>query len=92
MCTQISERVWQDDYGHLIVNTHISAECARNSCPLHNPSNHSMVDFPQRWRPDRHLMERMCPHGIGHPDPDDLSLNRVHGCDGCCTPGGIDEL
>lgn len=40
------------------------------------------------------LIERHCPHGIGHPDPDsadyfdrhfpefDLSS---HGCDGCCV-------
>ncbi len=41
------------------------------------------------------LTERICGHGIGHPDPDSLSwLDRdrpghvlaVHGCDGCCLP------
>ena len=42
------------------------------------------------------LMERICPHGIGHPDPDHLShtervhgleamlIEAIHGCDGCC--------
>lgn len=34
-------------------------------------------------------MERICKHGIGHPDPDDLKVQSswaegVHGCDGCC--------
>lgn len=43
-------------------------------------------------------MERICPHGIGHPDPDDIAFKRnrprfgedmakadsIHGCDGCC--------
>jgi hypothetical protein len=32
-------------------------------------------------------MERICPHGVGHPDPDDVfATDTVHGCDGCCTP------
>jgi hypothetical protein len=45
-------------------------------------------------------MERICPHGVGHPDPDDLAYRisiakkmgkdtkylGIHGCDGCCTP------
>jgi hypothetical protein len=40
------------------------------------------------------LSERICPHGIGHPDPDSLSFLHaqgagewvaVHGCDGCCN-------
>lgn len=31
--------------------------------------------------------ERTCPHGVGHPDPDDvLNEDKVHGCDGCCHP------
>jgi hypothetical protein len=34
-------------------------------------------------------MERICDHGIGHPDPDDIRVRErwdegVHGCDGCC--------
>lgn len=31
-------------------------------------------------------MERICPHGVGHPDPDCMYAKRdtVHGCDGCC--------
>jgi hypothetical protein len=55
-----------------------------------------MSGFPQHFRLDRGLMERTCPHGIGHPDPDDLTFSQlmlseseaeargVHGCDGCC--------
>lgn len=45
-----------------------------------------MVLWPQHWRGDRHLMERICPHGVGHPDPDDINPDGVHGCDGCCRP------
>jgi hypothetical protein len=37
--------------------------------------------------------ERICEHGVGHPDPDDVGywagrgydITR-HGCDGCCSP------
>lgn len=54
-----------------------------------------MRAFPTHWRADRGLMERICPHGVGHPDPDDLAWQEehrpqaaagVHGCDGCCAP------
>lgn len=54
-------------------------------CPLHRRSNHHMRAWPQNWRDDRGFMERICPHGIGHPDPDDSGADPVHGCDGCCA-------
>lgn len=38
-------------------------------------------------------MERTCPHGVGHPDPDDAAYRAsqgdtdcTHGCDWCCSP------
>lgn len=78
--------------------THLpNAECYEFNCVVHNPSNHSMRAFPTYWRFDRGLMERICPHGIGHPDPDDLAFQArlkgqaharaesIHGCDGCCA-------
>lgn len=53
-----------------------------------------MREWPLHWRSDRGIFERICPHGIGHPDPDcmrfyleyheDISAG-VHGCDGCCS-------
>lgn len=67
------------------------------SCVIHNPSQHSMRAFPTLWRADRGLMERLCPHGVGHPDPDDIAFKArvygtafakaaaIHGCDGCCA-------
>jgi hypothetical protein len=31
-------------------------------------------------------MERICDHGVGHPDPDEFMADVwVHGCDGCCA-------
>lgn len=42
------------------------------------------------------LVEDMCHHGIGHPNSEWLRINDpngesglgIHGCDGCCAPGG----
>ncbi len=81
------------------INAHPKSRCARDErCAVHKPSTHSMSKFPQHWRDDRGLMERVCPHGVGHPDPDHLHfvadrfgknaarVESVHGCDGCCAP------
>ena len=31
-------------------------------------------------------MERVCEHGVGHVDPDDITKDRTHGCciEQCC--------
>jgi hypothetical protein len=75
---------------------HMEQEDCSPTCVIHNPSNHVMREFPTHWRADRGLMERICEHGIGHPDPDHLMYTQriknletrivesVHGCDGCC--------
>ena len=76
----------------VLENVHPVERCAGEACVMHNPSNHHMRDWPTNWRGDRRLMERICPHGVGHPDPDDLAFHErqgrdgqgVHGCDGCC--------
>ena len=64
---------------------HPWSACHGSSCVIHAPSDHPMRDFPTHWRADRGMMERICPHGAGHPDPDDPSDDRTHGCDGCCA-------
>lgn len=67
---------------------HRRENCKGEWCVIHRPSNHVMVHMPTHWRWDRYMMERICDHGIGHPDPDDIAFtkqNAVHGCDGCCT-------
>ena len=64
----------------------------RDGCAIHAPSYHSMREWPQLMR-ETYLIERLCSHGIGHPDPDSVAfLNRrgddgwgAHGCDGCCS-------
>jgi hypothetical protein len=77
----------------VLVNVHDPSKCAGEFCVMHNPSDHHMRDWPTNWRGDRGLMERMCPHGVGHPDPDALAFHErlgeswqgVHGCDGGCA-------
>lgn len=72
--------------GETLPNVHSSDKCKGQFCCIHNPSDHHMRSWPQHWRGDRNLMERTCPHGVGHPDPDDPNPDKSHGCDGCCTP------
>lgn len=85
--------------GETLVNVHPKAACdGQSACPIHNLSDHQMRGFPQHFRSDNGLMERTCPHGIGHPDPDALPFFEargmgymsIHGCDGCCTGNGPD--
>lgn len=74
--------------GQVLIGVHEPDERCAKRCPIHNPSNHHMRDWPQDWRPDLRIIERICSHGIGHPDPDDIrakEFNKSHGCDGCCS-------
>lgn len=76
---------------------HFTEDCETEHCVLHNPSEHSMRDFPLHWRDDRQIFERICEHGVGHPDPDQEDFwtlkfgpgntQGIHGCDGCCWTG-----
>src|SRR3990167_11214773 len=84
------------------LRTHPPEACAGRACCIHNPSAHPMRDWPMHWRADRYLMERICPHGVGHPDPDHIAhiartlgvavaaVEAVHGCcfERCCIAGG----
>ena len=82
------------------INVHEKKDCEGEYCCIHNPSDHFMKDWPTHWRDDRKLMERICPHGVGHPDPDSISFiekifgkkfaetESIHGCDGCCVNHG----
>lgn len=76
--------------GGRTLRVHPPEKCVGEPCCVHSPTNHHMVTWEQLYRGDRGFMERICPHGIGHPDPDDLRVRTepeaygVHGCDGCC--------
>jgi hypothetical protein len=87
-----------DAYGAKFLNMHDEALCAGKPCVIHNLTKHSMRKFklhirvPRLWDIKPQHAERICPHGVGHPDPDDMafwisvgeSSMGVHGCDGCC--------
>lgn len=95
-------------FGSLLLNVHPFSECsgaslrygeATSGCPLHRPSNHGMRGWPLSYRSDRKIFERLCPHGVGHPDPDSVSRHwvtrrqneSIHRCDGCCVGLGFRE-
>lgn len=74
-----------------VITVHGLGQCKAGPCVTHNPTDHHMRAWRTHWRGDRGIMERLCPHGIGHPDPDDLKckqslMEQIHGCDGCCAP------
>lgn len=87
--------MFKDGFDNLVY-VHARSACELEHCPIHNPSDHCMVDLPLLWRQDVGIFERVCQHGIGHPDPDTLEYIKrmrgelgfraasVHGCDGCC--------
>lgn len=82
------ERVQLEHTSEVLENVHRGDECAGPACAIHRRTEHSMRSFRQHWRSDRGIMERICPHGIGHPDPDaprPAGDPGVHGCDGCCA-------
>jgi hypothetical protein len=76
------------------VRVHTAAKCEGERCPFHNPGEHPLNRRPILIRFDRDaLVERLCEHVVGHPDPDSVRyFTRVtgdtgwglHGCDSCC--------
>ena len=85
------------DGGETWFNVHALEDCRGRHCVIHNPSTHKMSDWPMHLR-ETGLVERICEHGVGHPDPDSAAYFNeyghvgargswgVHGCDGCCGP------
>lgn len=83
------------------VSVHEREDCSGN-CPIHNPSNHHMNNWPLEWRQDLGIFERICSCGVGHPDPDSINYIKkispqnaeslgVHGCCGCCNKAFLEK-
>lgn len=87
------------EHSDVEIMAHTAAACAGQvACPIHNRSVHSMRAMTQHWRGDRGIIERICEHGTGHPDPDQYAFwvygmgeehadaEMVHGCcaERCC--------
>ena len=92
---------WSDSTGRKFWVHKRNIGCDVNGCAIHNPSYHPLSDAKQFMREDKSwLIERVCDHGIGHPDPDSASFISktegntsiwVHGCDGCCRDDATGE-
>lgn len=86
--------------GQKLWRVHLKQDCMHRICDIHNPPQGlPESDWPTHWRADRGLMERICPHGIGHPTKAHMEFLKemdavrgtenakwegIHGCDGCC--------
>lgn len=88
-----TDDTWGVHLGNQVLVTHPPTRCEGSACVIHNPTEHHMRGWATLYRADRGMTERTCPHGVGHPDPDDLAWHvsegrawqGVHGCDGCCS-------
>lgn len=93
-----TDRDTGEDLGLDLLKVHPNSWCEGEVCAIHHPSAHHMATWTQMYRADRRppVMERICAHNLGHPDPDDLTVLRKdgaagvaargHPCDGCCIP------
>ena len=86
---------WVRSGRYRLGRTHDPRDCEDRGCAIHNhPSDHPLKDAPLYWRTDRGILERLCPHGVGHPDADAAlylasigkGVENVHGCceQRCC--------
>jgi hypothetical protein len=74
-----------------------AAEVCRGPCPVHMPTGHHLRCLALHWNVERARFERVCDHGVHHPDPDVIAVVRrdrggeaagaasMHVCDGCCA-------
>lgn len=76
----------------VFTRSHLKGKCKGTVCTIHNRSDHHLRLWPQQWNPEVYAMERVCVHGIGHTDPDEINQDVVvkfeheGKCDGCCVP------
>jgi len=86
---------------------HSRVDCKPEICAVHKPSkSNPMRTWKFQVRLDKFgVMERFCPHGVGHTDPDSMvwvhsRLDKLmgvenvtalgtHGCCGCCGTAEI---
>lgn len=86
------KETWDLGTGFLLM-VHPRLSCTGRHCTFHYPVHSHMNDWPSIWRGARGILERICEHGVGHPDPSQfdywkehhMEYQAVHGCDGCCV-------
>lgn len=85
----------QGDFIADMINVHPTSACAGRGCAIHDhPSKHPLRHAPLYWRQEQYpgTLERICEHGIHHPDHDSalylesigMAAQNIHTCDGCC--------
>lgn len=60
-----------DDFGG-VFQTHSITRCFNQTpawCSIHNPIPGPWSDWPAYWHQDTLRIMRVCPCGVGHPDP-----------------------
>lgn len=80
-------------YGVILGSVHSEWKCHGRPCVIHRPTNHRMRKWPLAWRDEPGIFDRVCAHGISHPDPDQFDYWRseglmhhgMHSCDSCCA-------
>ena len=78
----------------ILMRVHPESDCEGRGfgCWIHSPTGR-MASRPVHWREDTGSAERICEHGVKHPDFDDSAYRKwaglrdldVHSCDGCCV-------
>jgi hypothetical protein len=64
--------------GQLLSGVHGREVCRGPQCCIHNPSIHPMRTWRQFYNHSTLIMERVCPHGFVHVDPDDPKAGQYH--------------
>lgn len=81
--------------GQRLTRTHPpNSGCEEHGCVIHNPTLEAQMIGETFWSLAHGRMERICEHGVHHPDPDAVAWrlrkglfpNVDHDCDGCCDP------
>jgi hypothetical protein len=72
---QVAEPAFGMQLGQAVLKVHPRSVCEGKGIPccIHSPSEHHMRAWELNWRSDTGAMERFCPHGVGHPDPDHMA-------------------
>lgn len=70
----------------ILYASHDAENCPLGPCPLHHRTEHHMRGWPQHYDSELQLVQRVCPHGTLHPDPDDRTVVDHECCHtGCCA-------
>lgn len=75
------------------IQCHERTECLGQWCAIHQPMPGPWAEWPRLWHNEHNIMERTCPHGIGHPVAEmydfyidnGRAFDLVHGCCSECV-------